>query len=400
MGLRLGVTGSLASVVGHAALVGLLCLIPTTPRVTLPPQAPTAPIPAQLSLSLVLVPSIAVPVVADVGPEVPLPLGPADVVVASSSSPLPNADIDVPDPRRAAPGGGASGATEAWTARHDREELRAQPWNDPARYRIPRVMTARDRATSEAVARLPDPGIGASSSRHASRRARRATLQASAQTTGVTQAGQAGASDESRRAEGGAADPARQRPLVETGVAAVEADRHGGVRDDTDAAQASDERHPEPFDLTTARAGGEDGEGVAGSRLGPGSSAESDRGTGDGASTLAVPFGRGPVASRARLQDPYLRAMYARVLERVVWPRKLALAFEQGEVIVRFTLGDGGAVEGLRVDRSSGFSEFDDAVVTAVRTAGPFGPVPEALSPRGQKLQVRAPFVFANPMIR
>src|SRR5262249_1129874 len=126
----------------------------------------------------------------------------------------------------------------------------------------------------------------------------------------------------------------------------------------------------------------------------------STRGEGDGATPLDVPVGRGPVATRARLGDPYLRALYARVMERVVWPRRLAVAFEQGEVIVHFTLGAGGAGETLRADRAGGYAEFDDAVVTAIRSAGPFGPVPRALSPPGQKLQVSAPFVFDNPMIR
>jgi len=394
---RLGVLGAFASLAVHAGALAWLAVCP----MPAPPAAAPAPPAGSVQLGLVVVPTSAKPESAIEGPVVPLPAGPADVGLAGSSSPLPAADIDVPDPRRASPGGGASGATAAWTGRHDGQELRAQAWNDPTRYTIPRLATARDRATTEAVAREPEPASG-SSLRARSQRARRATVQASAQVAGATPApGQAGESEATSRGVDGHVDPRAERPFVETGARAVDAPRHAAVADDVTVAQASDERQPEEFDLTRPRAGGaEDGERVAGPRDAPGSSAASDHGEGDGASPLDVPVGRGPVATRARLGDPYLRALYARVIERVVWPRRLAVAFEQGEVVVHFTLSPVGAVETLRVDRSSGYPEFDDAVVAAIRAAGPFGPVPRALSPAGQKLQVSAPFIFDNPMIR
>jgi TonB family protein len=396
MGLRLGVIGSL---VVHAGALAFLLLLGDVRRPAR--QSPAMEPPRSLPVGVVVVPAEGATPAQPPPPAVPLPAGPADVAVAASSSPLPRADVDIPDSRRAAAGGGQKGATEAWTGRHDREELRSQSWNDPSRYRIPRVATARDRASPEAVSRDPDPGIGQSprSPSPPTRRARRVT-----QASG----GQAEEGGSGRAGRGGrdAADtpaelPRADRPLTDSGPVAVEASRHGRARDDASAAQASDERDPQPFDLTRARAGGRpDGEGVAGPREAAGASAVSDGGEGDGASPLDVPVGRGPVATRARPQDPYLRTLYSRVRERIVWPRRLALAFEQGEVVVHFTLGPAGSVETLRVDRSSGFSEFDDAVVTAIRTAAPFGPPPPTLLPPGQKLQVSAPFIFDNPMIR
>src|SRR5687768_4995255 len=83
------------------------------------------------------------------GKPTPAPLGPADHAGASAS-PFPNADVDAPDRRRADRGGGAPGASPSFTARDDREELRDQLWNDPARTQVPRLRTADDRATTEA----------------------------------------------------------------------------------------------------------------------------------------------------------------------------------------------------------------------------------------------------------
>src|SRR5262249_3231386 len=57
-------------------------------------------------------------------------------------------------------GGGEEGGDERWTGRHDDEAWRAQLWNDPHAYRIPRVRTAADRATGDAIERLPDPRLG------------------------------------------------------------------------------------------------------------------------------------------------------------------------------------------------------------------------------------------------
>jgi TonB family protein len=396
MGVRLGVLGSVALHAGALALL-VRAEIPAPPVRVLSAAQPQLP---QVPIGLVLVNEGAVVVTTsrELPPPVALPAGPADVAVPWSSSPLPDADVDIPDPRRAGPGGGGTGASEAWTARHDREELRSQEWNDPTRYRIPRVTTARDRKTSEAIARLPEPGIDASQ-RTPSRRARRARLASSAQAAG-SDAGEIGNAATSARAIEGTSDPRPATPLVTAGAAAVEAREHGPVRDDVSAAQASNERDPQPFDLTRARADGDAGHGVSGPRATNGPSAASDRGDGDGATTLEIPLGQGPMATRARLQDAYFRLLYARVLERVIWPRRLALTFEQGEVVVRFTLGPAGSIDTLAIDRSSGFSEFDDAVVTAIRSAAPFGPPPAALATPGHKLQVSAPFVFDNPMIR
>jgi TonB family protein len=104
---------------------------------------------------------------------------------------------------------------------------------------------------------------------------------------------------------------------------------------------------------------------------------------------------------RARPQDLWLKLLYSRVQERVIWPRSLAVSFDQGEVVVTFSLRntDGRLVD-VQVTTSSGHVEFDEAVVTAIRSAAPFGPIPTELQTTRGALRVSAPFAFENPIIR
>jgi TonB family protein len=386
MRLRAALIGS---VILHVLVAGALLLLPAPPVRKTPPQRPTI-----LIGLTVAAPRPDTVAIAALGPPVVLPIGAADFFTPTPRSPAPRSDVEIPDDRRAALGGGAAGASSAWTGRGDREELRAQPWNDPSSYRLPHERTAHERSTREAETRLRDPGLDATR-RDPGPTLRRGTAEQAAAAPGPGPA--PGPEATSARAVEGAARADRARPFVPSGAPAVDTTAHAAARDDRATAQASDERHPEPFDLTTPRAGGRD-EGVAGPSAG-GPSAE-ETGHDDGGTRLEVPVGAGQPATRARLQDSYFRALYARVLARVRWPRALALAFEQGEVVVAFTLNRDGSVADVRVSRSSGFAEFDDAVVAAIRTASPFGPVPASIAEGRSGVRVNAPFVFDNPLIR
>jgi protein TonB len=189
---------------------------------------------------------------------------------------------------------------------------------------------------------------------------------------------------------------------VLAGDEATEAAEDGPTEDDVDSAQASNERQPGAFEMTAPRAGGAvDGEGVAGPDEGDGNSRRAARRTrGQGGTRADVPEGHGQPATRARDQDPYLRKLNAKVLSRVRFPPKLALEFEQGEVTVRFILRRDGTVSDVKVSRSSGFREFDAALVDAIRDAAPFGPVPAALVGGRSSVPVSTPFSFENPLIR
>ena len=308
------------------------------------------------------------------------PLGPADHLARRPSSPWPRAAVvDAPDRRAASRGGGAEGGSESWTGREDREELRAQPWNDPGRYRLPRHRTAGERLTTEARARTPRAGLDASYRPRLPR----------------------------RRGPGpsGTVDPRPARPLVAQGPTATDAHRAAPFdpevrsRDDAEAAQASDERRPQPFDLGRPRSGGpHDGAGVTGPVVDDGHARHD--GDGAGGTPLDVARGPGQPSTRARMQDDYFRRLHARVLERVRWPRALAVELEQGEVVVSFILRRDGSVSEVRVAKPSGFVDLDDAVVTAIRQASPFGPVPATLVEGRGDLRVNTPFLFENPLIR
>jgi TonB family protein len=371
--------GSLgASVALHtAALLGFFSL----------PRAPASSPPVTVSVEVraTSAPSPR-PALGEVVTAVP---GPADFVSPSPASPWPRADVDAPGARAAAAGGGAEGGADTWTGRHDDEAWRAQLWNDPHAYRIPRVRTAPDRATSDSIARRPDPRLGTQTRRAAP----------------LARAGARGGPGDGDRPLGRAGDVRADaaRPLVADGTPAVEADRHGAVRDDTTSAQASDERWPGLFEMTQPRAGGGEGEGVAGLRAGPGPSAESPRERGGEAGTTADLPTRpgGAPTTRARPEDAWLKLLFARVRDRVVFPRALAVSFDQGAVVVAFTLKNAdGALEEVVVTTSSGYAEFDDAVVAAIRSAAPFGPVPRELANARGALRVSAPFSFENPIIR
>src|SRR5262245_5565479 len=114
-----------------------------------------------------------------IGPEVaalpgdPLPTvpGAADVTTGHRASPLPRADLEVPDRHAATRGGGGAGGADTWTGRHDAETLRAQSWNDPDRYQLPRRRTGDVRASEESIAQLPQAGLD-QQERQAMRRAR------------------------------------------------------------------------------------------------------------------------------------------------------------------------------------------------------------------------------------
>jgi TonB family protein len=93
----------------------------------------------------------------------------------------------------------------------------------------------------------------------------------------------------------------------------------------------------------------------------------------------------------------YFRRIYRKVQPLWVFPKELEVVYEQGEVIVQFSILADGTIRGLRVRKSSGYRQFDANVVAAIEKAAPFGPIPRGL---GRRLDILAPFEFANPMVR
>ncbi len=345
--------------------------------------------------------------------------GPADAWKPDFANPWPNADVDTPDERAAARGGGETGGTPSWTGRNDGdEELRAQPWNDPDTYRLERHANDRTRESPESIAREVAPDID-NAHRERDRAATDGALAPVAQPDegdprldsdalrdpeGPRPGSPAPPLDSrtSQLSEDGAVVMHAGRPVAVTGVEATEAKVHGPHADFADSAQASDEPHPVPLELTRPSAGGKGGVGVAGPSTGLGNSARAPRvGTGQGGTPsdiLRKPGGQ--ASTHAAPQHAYYRKLFKRVYDHLVFPPQLAVALEQGEVVVTFTLRTDGTVADVAVSRPSGYPEFDAAAVVAVRNAAPFGKVPAAVSQGKNTLFIAAPITFRNPIIR
>lgn len=344
--------------------------------------------------------------------------GPADQVGTDDSHPFPSADIDLPGVRAAGRGGGAEHAgADSFTGRRDPDTLRVQFWTDPSRYLVPHRKSDDARSSSpEWLARREKSGYG---DREPRRRATDGADLALDGTAGAT--GTGGVADQAER-NWRDADPrfdagraplvaqripgvarSGQRVMVDTGAPATEASKVGALRDPVDSASASNARTTGPLELSRPSSGGraEDG-GVDRARPGAGPSATSPhRGDGTAATTSHLTTGRGRESMRAARTDPYFRRLFERLDRVIVFPRELALALEQGQVVVTFSLSVGdGVIGNVRVVKSSGFAEFDNELVRALGAVGPLGPVPRALRGRASHLAVTAPYAFKSPLIR
>ena len=350
-----------------------------------------------------------------IGPLLAASPGPADQAGFDKEHPLPSATIDLPGTRAAGRGGGEQGGVPSFSGRRHHDQLRSQIWNGLDRYQVPHLRTGETSSTPEALARLPQPGFDARKSR-----ARRARAGAERAQTGEEGAdGDGGEVEVVDRAwrdadprldtgpaamhverKTGSTEPGQELPLVDRGATAIETERLGRASDADSAAAASSERDPMPLELTRPSAGGQDS-GVRGARAASGTAPGSPvTGSGTAATPAELAPGAGRPSLRAHRQDPYFRRMYERLDSIVKYPRDLALALEQGEVVVTFTLLANGSVGDVRVLKSSGFEEFDDELQRALRVAAPFGPVPVALRGRSDRIGVTAPYRFSSPLIR
>jgi TonB family protein len=351
------------------------------------------------------------------GPPLAVVPGPGDWSSFDPVHPLPRADVDLPGAAAAVRGGGSEPGRQSFTGRRDTDTARAEVWNQHEGYRIARRQTADTQASPEAMSRDPRPRSSD----------RRSIPSLAREGTSIAQAGEIDARgvDASLRgvphrewddvdplfdAEPAPSLPARRdgatrvrrdRPLVGAGERAVESDRRGRVSDRLDMAAASDETDPAPLELSRPSAGGRAQGGIEGTGDVAGvSSSGVLGGRGSAATRAAARRGAGRLAVRADRQIEYFRRMYERIDALVIYPRELALALEQGLVIITFTLHRDGHISDVTVAKSSGFKEFDGEVRRALLSAAPFGAVPESIRGADQRITVKAPYTFSNPVIR
>jgi len=187
-----------------------------------------------------------------------------------------------------------------------------------------------------------------------------------------------------------------QRPLLEKGRVSGENLQRGKDSQWASAVALSNRRHASSFDLGAPSSGGTSGLGAGGRR---GRSVANQGTTGLAAIRASNRAAKG-TTTRATRSNPYFYAMYQRIDKELVFPRKLARALEQGEVVLRFELVASGEVRSLVVAMKSDFPEFDAEALRAFKAAAPFGPVPKALLSARGTVRVVAPYYFRNPLIR
>jgi protein TonB len=337
---------------------------------------------------------------------------------ANAESPAASHLVDGSTMNRRAPasdrGAGTGQVLPELASRRDASTLHERLTDGAAVNQSSHARTARVPTSAQAVRREPETGLG-DSPRDAHQRPASTAAQ-----YGIVDPDAPGVGPETLSGTGivVAAVPVWAAPrrraedrLVATASGPLDADRGArsydvdgrGVRaaDDRAIRAASNEGHPSITDLSLASVSGNTREGHgpsdtpgAVSRETKGSSPApvvAPRGTSDGLGEEA--------RHRERLYNRYTQEIGARVKEALIWPRTLAIRLEQGETVVRFViLPDGRLSDGIRVIKSSGFSEFDQAALDAVRKASPFPPMRDA--PSARPLSVNLPVTFSNPVIR
>ncbi|MDX2019310.1 MAG: TonB family protein [Deltaproteobacteria bacterium] len=300
------------------------------------------------------------------------------------------------DPRAPAhEGGEGSGATRRDAWRKDNQDLRADLTDGSSSNRVARTRLGRTNTSPQAERRERNTGIGD---------VPRTAKEALALTAAVTN--NAGETDEdvlergrreALRPRAGAMAQTGEGPLeARTGQRRFDAEKRGPAVDVLDQRSASNERRPGPIDLV---APGTQSEGDSPKGVGDTPGAVPDKTHGASATLYGAPspLPAGPkVAMSAREAERlrYEREIRRRAQSMLVFPRKLALALQQGETIVRFLVRADGAVSGsVDVTKSAGFREFDEEARLAVQKAAPFPRMPGPLV-------VNMRFVFENPVLR
>lgn len=194
------------------------------------------------------------------------------------------------------------------------------------------------------------------------------------------------------------------RPSVTQGAVTIPAAWNGRPNDTVDSDQevASTVRNL----VHASVAGGLAGEGRGGS-----SAAAADPGagsaTGRGSTARAMGNGEGDVFD-FYTSDPMLLPYFRKLKSKIdpLWadafPKSAMLELKQGTVILEFTISADGQVKvSWPPVRPSGIDEFDRNCADAIRRAGPFEAIPQALKDRGySQLRIRAPFEARNPIVK
>lgn len=346
-------------------------------------------------------------------PPVPsAPWRPGDQTTEDRSARLAPTDGEV-DRRAPAPdrGAGSGRALDQRPWRRDASTLRERAADGAEVDQPAHARTARFAGSEQAVRREPRVGVGDST-----RNERAVTAPLPGRYT-VTDPAADGVGGETREADVREQVPAStaaipvaahsvlasaEGPLdAEEGTRSFDVERRArGAADDHATRAASTAAHPSITDLTLASVSGNTREGHGPSDM-PGAVTRATAGPAPAVpGTRAAALGTNDAAAaHERVYDRYNQEIRARVYQALVWPRALAIRLEQGETVLRFVVQpDGRLADDVRVVKSSGFIEFDQAALDAVRKASPFPPMTREARLGPLTVNLRVP--FSNPVIR
>jgi TonB family protein len=191
------------------------------------------------------------------------------------------------------------------------------------------------------------------------------------------------------------------RPNIDQGPAATPAEMNDAkVRDNQDAELLAAALQRSIVDSSTQRAARQ-AAGIGGES---GTQGLSQEGNERGARARPYLPGPGNASALDTSDKRYVRwflEQKERVQNELVFPLPRALAKDQGVSIYRIVVRrDGRLADAPRLVRSSGFRDFDEAAVVAIRRALPFSPLPEQLISGEDDLPLLIPVAFSNPMVQ
>ncbi len=335
--------------------------------------------------------------------------GAEDRAAVDSNSALGNF-VDAPGASAGSRAAGVGGS-ESFSDRSDTDVRSASTWNTKGPTVMPHAgNTPRGESSPESLARSPVRAFSDQEKRRVRARAgEKETVAGVAGSQGTGGApGTKGdewlvadprfdlAPTKKHKFVSGAAEPNREAAKMDQGASSTEQAIDGDAADSLRAPDRSNRRTAAAFHLGAPSTG--EGPG-AGSRGASGKSNANNGGDGSAAQSNSGQ-GKGLAATRASRSHPYFNKMYRRIDRELRFPKKLALALEQGELVLAFQLDKKGRVRSLKIRKGSGFTEFDEEAIRAFQKAAPFGAVPASLLGSRDRLPVVAPYYFRNPLIR
>jgi TonB family protein len=303
------------------------------------------------------------------------------------------------------------GGDESFSDRRDRDLRSASTWNTKRQTVMPHAGdVARGETSPESLARSPSRAFSDQEVRRV-----RAQSGDKESVAGIATSQGAGGHPGSKGDEWLAADPRfdfaptqkrefvsgavqahREAAKMDRGATSTEQAKRGKAAESLRTPDRSNRKDTSAFHLGAPSAGTGAGTGAQGRS---GSSTADNGGHGSAAQSGDAPSA-GLAATRASRRHPYFNEMYRRIDRELRFPKKLALALEQGDLVLAFQLDKNGRIRSLKIRKGSGFAEFDAEAVRAFRQAAPFGKVPNSLLGARDRVAVVAPYYFRNPLIR